>query len=70
MCGRGGDGSECETGVLLGARGGNLLGRGIFEVDPSWAMWWVSCLKIPDEPRLGDLDRPVVGKWNGMELGA
>ena len=24
--------------------------------------------KFPDGPRLGDVDRPVVGKWNVLEL--
>ena len=26
--------------------------------------------KLPDGPRLGNLDELLVGKWNGMELGA
>ena len=26
--------------------------------------------KFPDGVRLGDLDGPVFGKWNGKELGA
>ena len=34
----------------------------IFEVDPSWEMWWGSWLKFPDGPQLGNLDGPVVGK--------
>ena len=42
----------------------------IFEVDPSWAMWWGSWLKFPDGTQLDDLDWPVVRKWNGKELGA
>ena len=41
-----------------------------FEVDTSWEMWWDSWLEFPDGPRLDNLYGPVVGKWNGKELGA
>ena len=30
----------------------------------------VSGWKFPDGPRIGDIDGPVVGEWNGKELGA
>ena len=30
----------------------------------------VSGWKFTDGPRISDLDGPVVGKWNGKELGA
>ena len=42
----------------------------IFEVDPSWSMWWGYWLKFPDGTRLGDIDGPLVGKYNGKEIGA
>ena len=26
--------------------------------------------KFPDEPKIGNLDKPAVRKWNGRDLGA
>ena len=76
MCGRVWDGIEFGTGVCLGENDGNLLGQLLrmcseraMEVPGKFLIWIlagkcgrVASCKFLYKPRLGDLDRPVVGK--------